>query len=90
MRIRLLVCLVGVVSLAGLLSAQGPVAGPQDNQTRGGQIDINVLNVPLMVLVTDNKGKLITNLTREDFRIYEDDKPQTIRNFARPSSILPK
>ena len=87
MRIRLLVCLIGVVSLAGLLSAQGPVAGPQDNQTRGGQIDINVLNVPLMVLVTDNKGKLITNLTREDFRIYEDDKPQTIRNFARETDL---
>jgi Ca-activated chloride channel family protein len=86
MQIRLLVCLVGVVSLAGMLLAQAPAANPQDVQP-GGQIGINVLNVPLMVLVTDNKGKLITNLTKDDFRIYEDDKLQTIRTYSRETDL---
>jgi Ca-activated chloride channel homolog len=86
MQIRLLVCFVGVVSLAGLLLAQTPAANPQDVQP-GGQIGINVLNVPLMVLVTDNKGKLITNLTKDDFRIYEDDKLQTIRTYSRETDL---
>ena len=40
-----------------------------------------------MVLVTDSKGRLITNLTRDDFRIYEDDKPQTIRNYVKETDL---
>jgi VWFA-related protein len=86
MQIRLIVCLIGVVSAAGLLYAQDPAAAPQNTPSRG-QIDVNVLNVPLMVLVTDNKGKIVTNLTREDFRVYEDDKLQTIRNYVRETDL---
>ena len=40
-----------------------------------------------MVSVTDNKGKLITNLTKNDFRIFEDDKPQTIKSFTRDTDL---
>lgn len=85
MRTRLILSITGVVSLAGLLYAQAPSSAPQDPPTR--QIDVNVLNVPLMVSVTDNKGKLITNLVKEDFRVFEDDKPQTIRNFSRETDL---
>lgn len=45
-------------------------------------IRITVTRVPLLVSVTDNKGKLITNLKKEDFRIYEDNKLQTITDFS--------
>jgi VWFA-related protein len=85
MKTRLLVCLVGVVSFAGLLYAQGSSAVPQGAQNP--RIDVNVLSVPLMVLVTDSKGKLITNLTRDDFKVYEDDKLQTIRNYTRETDL---
>ncbi|HZI51578.1 MAG TPA: VWA domain-containing protein [Terriglobia bacterium] len=86
MRTRIILGITGVVSLAGLLAAQGP---SQDSEGRAprGQIDVNVLNVPLMVSVTDNKGKHITNLVRDDFRIFEDDKSQTIRTFARETDL---
>jgi VWFA-related protein len=40
-----------------------------------------------MVSVTDSKGKLITNLTKNDFKIYEDDKPQTVQSFSRESDL---
>ena len=56
MRIRLFVCLVVVVLLAGLLYAQVPAVPPADRQ-EGGQIITNVLDVPLMVSVADNKGQ---------------------------------
>jgi Ca-activated chloride channel homolog len=86
MRIRLILGITGVASLAGLLSAQDPSTGAQDRTPRG-QIDVNVLNVPLMVSVTDNKGKLITNLVKEDFKIFEDGKPQTIRTYSRETDL---
>jgi Ca-activated chloride channel family protein len=41
---------------------------------------IDVVNVG--VTVTDRKGNLITDLTADDFAIFEDGKPQTIRYFA--------
>ena len=86
MRTRIILGITGVVSLAGLLAAQGPSQDSEGRATRG-QIDVNVLNVPLMVSVTDNKGKNITNLVRDDFRIFEDDKSQTIRTFARETDL---
>lgn len=39
--------------------------------------------VHLSVSVVNNKGRLITNLAKEDFRVVEDDIPQEITFFAR-------
>jgi VWFA-related protein len=42
-------------------------------------------------MVTDANGKPVTNLTREDFSIFEDGTPQSIQSFASvdsPYSIL--
>jgi VWFA-related protein len=35
------------------------------------------------VTVTDRKGNIVTDLSRDDFQIIEDGKPQTIQYFAR-------
>jgi Ca-activated chloride channel homolog len=32
--------------------------------------------------VTDREGRFVTGLTRADFRVYEDDKPQEIASFS--------
>jgi VWFA-related protein len=45
------------------------------------QIEINVDRVNILFSVKDNKGKLVTNLTQTDFKLYEDDKPQTIERL---------
>ena len=42
------------------------------------QIEINVERVNILFSVKDNKGKLITNLKQSDFKLFEDEKPQTI------------
>src|SRR5688572_506897 len=86
MRIRLTLAITGVVSLAGLLCAQEPNTAPGDRSPVG-QIDVNVLTVPLMVSVTDNKGKHITNLVKEDFKVFEDDKLQTIGTFTQETDL---
>jgi VWFA-related protein len=78
---------MGVGALVGILCAQDPPGDlPQDRQTRG-QIITTVVDVPLMVSVADNKGKLITTLTKNDFKIYEDDKLQTIKSFNRDTDL---
>jgi Ca-activated chloride channel family protein len=81
--IHLICCFVIVVSLAGALQSQTPPQRGRD----GTQIDIDVVSVPLMVSVADSKGKMIANLKKEDFRVYEDDKLQTIRSFTRESDL---
>lgn len=87
MRIPLILCLIGLMSAVGVVyPQQPPLQLAADDQGRG-QIDVNVLLVPLLVSVTDNKGKLMTNLTQDDFRIYEDEKLQTIKTFSRDTDI---
>jgi len=61
-----------IAALPALLAAR-PAAPTQD-----GQIVVNVERVNILFSVTDNKGKLITNLKQSDFRLTEDGKPQTI------------
>jgi VWFA-related protein len=53
-----------------------PVAAPPPLVEK---IEVSVVNVD--VTVTDRHGKPITGLTRNDFEILEDGKPQPISNF---------
>lgn len=85
MRIRPILSVILALTIAGIVYSQAPSSDPAD-QARG-QIGVNVLQVPLMVSVTDNKGKLVTTLTKEDFKVYEDDKLQTIRSFNRDADL---
>lgn len=38
--------------------------------------------VEVDVLVTDSQGKLVRDLTKDDFQVFEDGKRQTISNFS--------
>ena len=44
-------------------------------------VTVRVVNVPVTVL--DRRGLPVIDLTQNDFRVYEDDKPQSIRYFYR-------
>jgi VWFA-related protein len=52
--------------------------------------------VRISVVVKDQKGKLIVNLARGDFQIFDNDRPQPIRLFlsekdnSKPSRSEPK
>ncbi len=43
------------------------------------RIDVTVINVDVMV--TDRAGHPVSGLTREDFEVFEDGRPQKITNF---------
>jgi Ca-activated chloride channel homolog len=70
-----------VLSFAGVLEAQNP-----DQDTDVQQVPyvfesrVDMVSVP--VAVTDDKGNFLTDLKVEDFKVFEDGKPQEIRLFA--------
>ncbi|MBI4475363.1 MAG: VWA domain-containing protein [Acidobacteria bacterium] len=49
------------------------------------RVDVNLVNI--FVTVQDERGGYITNLGRDDFRIYEDDAPQTIDIFEKQMDV---
>ena len=85
--------------LAGLpaASAQQPAASPdhgqaqnrpaQDQDQSAETLKVNVNVVQLFFNVKDKKGGLIPSLTKNDFQILEDGKPQTIKYFAAESNL---
>lgn len=62
-----------------LAAAIGASALAADGQVFRSAVDL----VSLGVTVTDRKGNFVTDLTREDFAIVEDGRPQSIRHFTR-------
>ena len=62
-----------------------PVAAPPPLVEK---IDVSVVNVD--VTVTDRRGQPVSGLTRDDFEVFEDDKPQTISNFYAVDSSQPR
>jgi len=52
----------------------------QRGQQQTLSIDVNLVNIP--VSVADKNGKYVTSLMKNDFKVFEDDKPQTITNFS--------
>ena len=74
--------LVSILAAASLLSAQmSPVY----------QVVVAVDPVVLDVAVTDAQGRSVTDLSRDDFTVYEDGIPQILRDVevvGMPYSIL--
>ena len=72
--------------LVGLMPAFAQA--PQQPGT-GGVIRITVNLVQVDAVVTDSKGRQVTNLKPEDFEILEDRRPQKITNFSYVSVAGP-
>ena len=77
------------LSLSHALSQQ-PRRRRQEAQPtgQGFKLTVNARIVVLDVVVTDKKGNLVKTplLTRDDFTIYEDGKPQRMRSFEPPTA----
>jgi len=58
--------------------AQEPAASSSDAKF---STDVKVVNV--LVAVRDKQGKIISDLTKDDFDLSEEGRPQTIRYFTR-------
>ena len=53
---------------------------PQEGQTTV-RVRVEIVDVPVTVL--DKRGRPVIDLTKDDFQIFEDNKPQTIKYFSR-------
>ena len=58
------------------ISAQAPQAPPATTF----QVEVNYVDID--TLVTDQDGNFVSNLTRDDFEVSEDGKPQKIDSFS--------
>jgi len=71
-------------------SGQQPAASdqkPDDSQEPSATFKVGVNVVQLFFNVKDKHGALIPNLTKTDFDILEDGKPQTVKYFAAESNL---
>jgi Ca-activated chloride channel homolog len=66
-------CLFALVSLCFASSAQTL------------KIDVNLVNV--FATVKDTRGNFVTDLSKEDFRLYDDDQPQDIQIFEKQDKV---
>src|SRR5215210_5869414 len=60
------------------LLAQAPAAPPQPPVTF--KVEVNYVEIDANV--TDAQGNFVRSLTREDFQVLEDGKPQTLNVFS--------
>jgi len=50
-------------------------------------ISVNVKVVNVLATVRNKQGEIVRDLTKDDFTLEEDDRPQTIRYFARETDL---
>ena len=88
MGMRLKLALLGFFALYPALTAQQPagksrLAGVRVEET----LSVSVDRVNVLFTVAAKDGKLITNLTKNDFIVLEDGRPQTISNFSKEGDL---
>jgi VWFA-related protein len=84
--------LCAFLCLASLLTAQkaapsAPPASPSSESDDPTRIVLDVTRVNILFPVTDKKGRVVTDLTKNDFDVIENRKPQTIQQFTAESDL---
>src|SRR4029077_1266153 len=82
-RVLLTFVFAGVFALP--LVAQQATPADQDQSVETLRVRVNV--VQLFFNVKDKKGALIPSQTKDDFEVFEDGKPQTIKYFTAESNL---
>src|SRR3984957_19345110 len=80
--------LLASLLLAALLQAQQKTATPEQTPPSTAptlSVDARLVNLP--VVVRDKKGALIQNLTKDEFVLQVDGKPQAIRYFDKDTNL---
>ena len=75
-------------ALISWLPAQQPATNSEQaapNPAENIKVRVDLVNV--LLTVTNKKNRLESGLAKEDFRVFEDNKPQTIRYFSRETDL---
>jgi Ca-activated chloride channel family protein len=83
---RGILVLISVALVFGQNAKQkaAPKSAPPNEQS---PITVDVTRVNLLYTVTDKKGRFVSNLTRDDFEIIENKKPQKILEFTAETDL---
>lgn len=79
----------GIASLFLVAMLPAPPVLPQEKPAEDAppSITVNVSLVNVLASVHDKHGGLIGNLTKDDFTVLEDGKPQNIKYFTRETNL---
>jgi Ca-activated chloride channel family protein len=69
-----------LIPIALLLCVSLPLCFPQDLK-----VEVNLVNI--FATVKDDQGRFVQNLTKDDFRVYEDDQLQNIEIFEKQDKV---
>ncbi|MCM3879598.1 MAG: VWA domain-containing protein [Vicinamibacterales bacterium] len=69
--------------LAAAVGLQVPTLHGQQTQTPEVTFQVEVNYVDVDVVVTDDQGNFVTGLTRDDFEVFENGRPQKIDTFSQ-------
>jgi Ca-activated chloride channel family protein len=92
MKFWLALVAAGALTFA-ICAAQEKAPAPPKPQTEAAEqsdiprISVDVTRVNMLFTVTDKHGRFITDLTKDDFEIIEDKKPQQIQEFTAESDL---
>src|SRR6185312_4843202 len=81
------VSLLAVTAGCLALYCATPAAQNSSPPAQGEVIRSEVTRVNMLFAVTDKKGRFITNLTQDDFQVFENKKPQKILEFTSESDL---
>src|SRR6516162_8115215 len=76
------ICLLLLLLAVPLLLPGWPIGGQQQPTM---SVDVRVVNV--FATVRDKHGEIVPSLTKDDFTLEEDGRPQTIRYFTRETDL---
>jgi len=79
---KFVVCELVVVLASLPLAAQSP-----ERQEAAATLAVDVKVVTLPVTVRDKHGQIVRNLTKDDFVLAEDGRPQTIKYFSQEANL---
>src|SRR5215813_8448086 len=77
----------GLMFFASAFSQTRNLRPAQESMDTVLRVTVNLVQVD--AVVTDNKGKQVTDLTADDFQIFQDGKPQKITHFSYISTAGP-
>src|SRR5437660_371932 len=80
------ICAVALVAALSLPSASQQSAASQSSSglpTLSSRLKV----VNVLATVRDKKGQIVRDMTKEDFTLEEDGRPQTIKYFSRDTDL---